>query len=235
MGEMAVRNMVNGEFQAQDYRRPFIPAMNGAKHDALNVQDRSAQADLELRQQQATLQTVKLRQLPTNQGAIEIQAVALRMAGRTYVEIGDALECGTTLAKTLVEAGSRLLVDEDAVVQLRLHQARLESLLGVWHGLATGQTERPTEQQTTLTGQIVDVPAEGTDRKSATQLTIQLLALQQKLASWADTLPVRGKSKAGEDAFYAEAHAILMAADDSGQWAPEQGLPIPEQFSRKEG
>ena len=191
-------------------------------------QDSFAQRVRETAEQSAALSTAKLSHTPSNSGGLEIQAVAYRMQGKTYAEIGTLLETSPWIAKTLVDAGSKLLVDEDADIQLRLHQSRIEGLICAWYGLATGDTARPLEPTGTMLG-VVDLPAQGTDRKSAAVVTIQLLALQQRLAPWADKLPLRGAKDRGEDEFYREAHAILMRADErGGQWAPDavpQALP----------
>lgn len=189
--------------------------------------DSVAQRVRETAEQSAALSTAKLTHATSNSGGIEVQAIALRMQGKTYVEIGALLDVSAAWARKLVEAGSKLLVDEDADIQLRMHQSRIEGLICAWYGLATGETERPLEPTGTMLG-VVDLPAQGTDRKSAAVVTIQLLALQQRLAPWADKLPLRGAKDKGEDEFYREAHAILMRADQrGGQWAPESSPGVP--------
>lgn len=167
------------------------------------------------------------RRRPRAEDVVEVQAFVLRREGYNYVEIARYLGVQHTTARNLVSAGAKICVDEDASTSLRVHWARLETLVREWLPHAFIQPAVDAAQQVAqgmgLAPGYFEDTAQATARRN-TELVLKILGMQEAIGTWLAGLPRRGQTPPEDD--HAEIKAILLRADEYSDPArPDGGVP----------
>ena len=179
-----------------------------------------------------SLVTADIRPLPSlTHDIVEIQAYILRRQGKNYAEIAMALGVGRATARTLVEEGAKLCVDEDPITALRLHLGRIDGLIQTWYQRAFPAEMLGGDGRDPRSGLLIDVATqqvlareEEARARENGKFVLQILALQDKIGTWLAGLPRRGQEVKDEDD-HAEIKAILMRAEEYGPPPGQGGAP----------